>query len=741
MESESSTRAAPERPDTTLNKQENSVSIGTIIKSSSGSNKAFFTPKLIIFSLLAIVFIGILLGIFMSLVSRSDFGWDSLTNTLLSLDFDMYLLLIIILYSASVLVIAFYFVSKKLQFKRIPSFKKIFIPLIAALFVATALLIFKHQRIDPNYSYTFPINGESLVDYKQPIEVKFTLPVETALLKPSILPDIKGQWIWDDYYGMSHLTRTGRFIIEQTPFPEERFIVYIAGISKSFDAKEHEHGFEFFTPSIPEIVQTNLDDLSMPTARDASFDIQFNKEYEQLIGIQAKLEPFVNLTITNKELNSIEFKPEQLLQQGTQYKLTLDLRPKSVDLAKSENLAISNTVITKEYVFTTASEPLIESFSPQGDRVRENDIVQLVFKDSMNKQSVESRLAIEPSVEGTLNWLDDRTITYEPLNPLPKDTLYKFTLASGATNIYGGILEKNLEFQFKTLGKVGLTSVSPQYGSGYVSEFTEIVLEFNQEVDQNSAQSLFSISPAHPGNIRWEGNKMIFSPSSPFALGSTYYINVGAGIKSLYGLDGETSYVSPFSTRPNIFTFDIPMYFQQTSFSCNIYTAMMILAWKGIGSNATSLISEIGYNDSRSGDSWTGNPYREYVGNSDGSWGYGVYWPPIQNILSARGVSSDVRQNWNLSELVKTVQQGNPVIVWRYNGVGGGQNISWTAADGSYIYAFNGMHGSIVTGFQGNPDNPTSIYIHDPWLGKLWLSASAFDSYWSFSGRTALIVY
>jgi uncharacterized protein YvpB len=741
MESELSAPPVPERPDTPLNRQENAVAIGTILKSPASRNQAFFTPKLFIVSFIAVVVIGVLLGVFMSLLSRSDFRWEDVTNTLISLDFDMYFLLITILYSSAVLLTAFYFVSKKLQFKRIPSFKKIFIPLAAALFVATALLVYKHQKIDPSYSYTFPSNGESLVDYSRPIEVKFTLPVETALLKPSIVPEIKGQWVWDSYNGIPNLTRTGRFIIEQTPFPEERFILYIAGISKSFDDKEHEHGFEFFAPAIPEIVQTNLDDVSMPTARDTSFNIQFNKDYEQLIGIQARLEPFVNLSIGNKEENSIEFKPEQLLQQGTEYKLTLNLSPKSVDIAKSENLAISNTVITKEYIFTTASEPLIESFLPQGDQVRENDKVQLVFKDSMNKQSVESRLAIEPSVEGTLAWLDDRTITYEPVQPLPKDTLYKFTLASGATNIYGGILEKNLEFQFKTLGKVGLNSISPQYNSGYVSEFAEIVIEFNQEVDQNSAQTLFSIAPAHPGNIRWEGNKMIFTPSSPFALGSTYYINVGAGIKSLYGLDGETSYVSPFSTRPNIYSFDIPMYFQQTSFSCNIYTAMMVLAWKGIGSNATSLISEIGYNDGRNGDSWSGNPYREYVGNSDGSWGYGVYWPPIQNILSARGVSSDVRQNWNISELAKTVQQGNPVIVWRYNGVGGGQNISWTAADGSYVYAFNGMHGSVVTGFQGNPDNPTSIYIHDPWLGKLWLSASAFDSYWSFSGRTALVVY
>jgi hypothetical protein len=51
------------------------------------------------------------------------------------------------------------------------------------------------------------------------------------------------------------------------------------------------------------------------------------------------------------------------------------------------------------------------------------------------------------------------------------------------------------------------------------------------------------------------------------------------------------------------------------------------------------------------------------------------------------------------------------------------------------------MHGSIVTGYIGPADNPSSIYIHDPWLGRLWIDVATFDAYWSYSGRTALVVY
>jgi uncharacterized protein YvpB len=167
----------------------------------------------------------------------------------------------------------------------------------------------------------------------------------------------------------------------------------------------------------------------------------------------------------------------------------------------------------------------------------------------------------------------------------------------------------------------------------------------------------------------------------------------------------------------------------------------MVLAWKGIYADAVGLISEIGYNETRSGDSWTGNPYTEYIGTYNGSWGYGTYWPTIKNVLANRGVGSAEVLGWDTASLAKTVEQGHPVIVWRYNGVGGGQDISWTASDGTYVNAFNGMHGSIVTGFRGPSDNPTAIYIHDPWLGRLWLDRGTFDAYWSYSGRMALIVY
>src|SRR5690606_33201843 len=123
---------------------------------------------------------------------------------------------------------------------------------------------------------------------------------------------------------------------------------------------------------------------------------------------------------------------------------------------------------------------------------------------------------------------------------------------------------------------------------------------------------------------------------------------------------------------------------------------------KGHYPTVSGLISEIGYNTNQSNGQWTGNPYKEFVGNSDGSWGYGVYWDPIMRILSSRGVQSDLHQNWNISAMAREVAAGRPVIIWRYNGESADYDKDWVAADGTYVDAINGQHGGVITGFRGN---------------------------------------
>jgi len=186
----------------------------------------------------------------------------------------------------------------------------------------------------------------------------------------------------------------------------------------------------------------------------------------------------------------------------------------------------------------------------------------------------------------------------------------------------------------------------------------------------------------------------------------------------------------------------MPLYYQPqypVSFSCNIYAAKMALAWKGYNTDISGLISEIG-SDARqdSYGRWIGNPYVNFIGNGDGSWGYGTYWTALQKVFNNRGIATEVRTKWNLNELARSIENGHPVIIWRYNGTSQDRNLEWGSPG---VYAINGQHGGVVTGFRGTIDNPTHFYLNDPWFGLIWMDRYTFDYYWSRLNRSALIIY
>ena len=71
-------------------------------------------------------------------------------------------------------------------------------------------------------------------------------------------------------------------------------------------------------------------------------------------------------------------------------------------------------------------------------------------------------------------------------------------------------------------------------------------------------------------------------------------------------------------------------------------------------------------------------------------------------------------------------------MIWGQNGWSDPHEISWTSTTGEFIRAINGMHSSVVTGFKGTPDNPTEIYLNDPWRGQYTIATSEFLRRWGY---------
>jgi uncharacterized protein YvpB len=85
-----------------------------------------------------------------------------------------------------------------------------------------------------------------------------------------------------------------------------------------------------------------------------------------------------------------------------------------------------------------------------------------------------------------------------------------------------------------------------------------------------------------------------------------------------------------------------------------------------------------------------------------------------------------------LSDIIAELKKGNPVMTWGQNGWSTPRDISWTSSDGTFIHAINGMHSTVVRGFSGPDNNPTQIYLNDPWRGQYAIATSEFKRRWNY---------
>jgi len=60
-----------------------------------------------------------------------------------------------------------------------------------------------------------------------------------------------------------------------------------------------------------------------------------------------------------------------------------------------------------------------------------------------------------------------------------------------------------------------------------VSTGSKISVTFNRDMDQNTVQSAFTISPYVPGTFSWNGKTMTYTPNNPLSAGAYYTVTVG----------------------------------------------------------------------------------------------------------------------------------------------------------------------------------------------------------------------
>lgn len=614
----------------------------------------------------------------------------------------------------------------------------------------------------PYIQYSYPGWEGNWDDYSKPIEIVFNQPVDISRLKPFLSrEDIQGEWYYEKYLGFMPLTRVAKFYPSVNPPTEKRLVAYITGVGRLWVDEAHEHAVNFYTNTLPEVYKATPLNGSNSIPIESVFKFELNKENASLAEWEFVFDPAVEFEVEIPDDKTFIVTPKSNLVQGQTYNLNLWRIPVSYDRTQETVISREPKQQIHELTVTTVRAPLLRRFFPQGTSVKVDERISLHFETDMDKQSVEQLLRIEPEITAKWEWEGERILHILPIEDLSRDTLYTIYFPAGILSAYGGISEKDSEYTFHTIGPVRVNSYTPSDRSGAISRSSKIAIVFDQEVDHESVQSHFTVSPGLNGSFTWDGNKMTFTPDQSLAFDTTYTITLSQGIKSIYGSDSNQSYSFSFTTVSNTtiipgfgaFSFDK----QDYNFSCGVAAIKMFLTWRGIYVGEDLLISQMGH-DTRpfnyATNSW-GNPNKAFVGYGNGSGdpnnrsAYGVHWDPIKNMLSNHyGIGSVLYRNWNIYGLAQEISAGHPVQIWWWNGVSnyygmsGAQRIYWNDLDtGETVEALQGMHSVLVVGFNGDVSNPTSFIVLDPWWGYQTYSIARFNDQWPKLDNTGLVLY
>lgn len=593
-------------------------------------------------------------------------------------------------------------------------------------------------------NYDTPIKDEIWLDASKPIAIQFDRGFRADKLQPQISPEIKGEWKFE-HLGIPFLPRRVVFYPAESVLPGERVIVYLSNVSNLIEvsANTWDKVNEFYAPKVPEIVST------VPTADSPSastvgpIEINLDNPDGLFVDWDFKIDPEVSFEVIRNQSKQILLTLPTPLAQNTKYTLTISRRIQAYQPQTEEILLQDDFQEIKKFSFTTVRAPALSGSEPTGDKVKVDSPIKLKFDKAMDKKSVEANLKTEPEFAHKLQWNSDTELQIIPEQVLTKDTNYKFTLPKGIKSADGGVIEAEVVHSFKTLGPVKVNSTTPRNGSSSVSATTKIRIDFDQEVDHASAQAQFKTSPSISGGFSWDNNTMIFSASSALEYSKKYTVTISKGVKSIHGLDGKDHYNFSFTTRPQQIALNVPLTIQPYRYACNLTAAKMALAYRGVNFSVDSLYSQVAKDNTpydSASNTW-GNPNAGYVGDiTGGNRGYGVHWSPVASLIGKyRGTS--VRSGWNMTELLKEVEAGNPVIIWAHNGyAGSGTNTTWNLPGGGSVYTVRGMHSYVIRGFVGSPESPSTIMVNDPNRGRWNMSPSYFNSLWGTFNRTAIVV-
>src|SRR5262249_31652824 len=234
-------------------------------------------------------------------------------------------------------------------------------------------------------------------------------------------------------------------------------------------------------------------------------------------------------------------------------------RPLSLVVTVIVTLALAVSALPAVLTVQGAGEAIapqvIDTKPVRGEELPVDGSVTFYFDEPMDRQSVQAAFGVNPAVNGSLQWTDDRTATFKAAAPLPRSTQYTFTITTAAKSRAGAPLRDLFTLRARTTGSLEVAQVLPANNTTNVDAVPAITVIFNRPVvplmsaeDQAKLPSPITIAPGVEGNGEWTSTAVYtFNPTTPLLGGKSYTVIVRKGLTDVTGSPLENDYTFSFS--------------------------------------------------------------------------------------------------------------------------------------------------------------------------------------------------
>ncbi len=194
----------------------------------------------------------------------------------------------------------------------------------------------------------------------------------------------------------------------------------------------------------------------------------------------------------------------------------------------------------------------IVDYSPQrgAQNVPTVQPIRITFDHAVDQESVASRLHLSPAVDGSIHWLNDRSLEYDHPTLQPS-TPYEVIIEAGYRDAAGNVYVLRHHWSFITEPPPTFVGSSPADGATHIDPADYLTVDFTRRMNPQTLRSAIALNPQVPFNVRLDPNddrRAIVAPNSLLDPNTQYSLLISTAAADVDGNALDRVHTVRFST-------------------------------------------------------------------------------------------------------------------------------------------------------------------------------------------------